>query len=94
MKTFADDAIELLEAVQYINDTIANQVGDEEGSLLNVNSDGYNFKVIFLDSVIYKSYEDERPVAYDTYEYMSIQEYLILECNKILKILKSSIIIS
>lgn len=91
--SFAYDAIELLEAVQYINDTIADQVGDEEGSLLNVNSDGYNFNVIFLDSVIYKSYEDDRSYD-DKDEQMPIKQYLIIECNKMLKRLKSGIIIT
>lgn len=84
---------ELLEAVQYINDTIADQVGDEEGSLLNVNSDGYNFNVIFLDSVIYKSYEDDRSYD-DKDEQVPIKQHLIIECNKILKRLKSGIIIT
>lgn len=65
-----------------------NNLIKEYGNLLEIHSDGYEYKITFLSFDIYSSDDDERPYIDEKDDYMNLEQFIILQIKDIVNKIK------
>lgn len=81
------EVCKIISALEEVSDIFYSDViesGKEYENYFKLISDGYSSKIVFLDVVIYKSYDDEREWVEKDNDYEPLVPYLKRKCNEII----------
>lgn len=72
---------EAFNVVREINEKIYNRFENDD-NLLILNTDGFNIKILFRNTVLWRSYDDERVFIEDANEYEPLEHFIVKELKQ------------